>query len=281
MRPFMPSTIWAPDCRPRIEGMDCTMRATAERVLQFADALGIRRFRPAGYLPWRRRRHYGGGDLCESKEMRSTPAAADSGCARQSLVSTWQSGSRRLWAVPLASVLFRNTFERWRSSITSGCAACSETDRKSRPIRSKAIAYPCSRITPCVMARASSRIGRPTSRNSKMRSPRFAIIRLCSSGERKTAPLISASAEPLRRNFRDGRLVAFEGVGHLPYEEAPEDFNRALIDFRDWLSVPGSVSEKPSSLRTEQLRTSNSSIHAPHDLRSVCANSSPTTAIGL
>jgi hypothetical protein len=25
--------------------------------------------------------------------------------------------------------------------------------------------------------------------------------------------------------------VAFEGVGHLPYEEAPEDFNRALVDF--------------------------------------------------
>ncbi len=39
------------------------------------------------------------------------------------------------------------------------------------------------------------------------------------------------SAEPLRRNFRDVRLLAFEGVGHLPYEEAAEDFNRALIDF--------------------------------------------------
>jgi len=25
--------------------------------------------------------------------------------------------------------------------------------------------------------------------------------------------------------------VAFEGVGHLPYEEAPEDFKRALVDF--------------------------------------------------
>jgi pimeloyl-ACP methyl ester carboxylesterase len=39
------------------------------------------------------------------------------------------------------------------------------------------------------------------------------------------------SAEPLRKTFRDARLVAFEGVGHLPYEEAPEDFNRALIHF--------------------------------------------------
>ena len=40
-----------------------------------------------------------------------------------------------------------------------------------------------------------------------------------------------ASAEPLRRSFRDARLVALEGVGHLPYEEAPEDFNRALLEF--------------------------------------------------
>jgi pimeloyl-ACP methyl ester carboxylesterase len=52
------------------------------------------------------------------------------------------------------------------------------------------------------------------------------------------------SAEPLRRNFRNARLVAFEGVGHLPYEEAPEDFNRALVDFltgeRGTRSVPSS-----------------------------------------
>jgi len=27
------------------------------------------------------------------------------------------------------------------------------------------------------------------------------------------------------------RLVAFSGVGHLPYEEAPQEFNRALIEF--------------------------------------------------
>jgi len=39
------------------------------------------------------------------------------------------------------------------------------------------------------------------------------------------------SAELLRKNFRDCRLVPFEGVGHLPYEEAPKEFNRALIEF--------------------------------------------------
>jgi pimeloyl-ACP methyl ester carboxylesterase len=41
------------------------------------------------------------------------------------------------------------------------------------------------------------------------------------------------SAEPLRRNFRgeNVRIVAFEGAGHLPYEEASEAFNRALVAF--------------------------------------------------
>jgi pimeloyl-ACP methyl ester carboxylesterase len=39
------------------------------------------------------------------------------------------------------------------------------------------------------------------------------------------------SAQPLRQNFRNARLIAFEGVGHLPYEEVPEDFNRALLAF--------------------------------------------------
>ena len=40
-----------------------------------------------------------------------------------------------------------------------------------------------------------------------------------------------SSAEPLRKNFKHASLVAFKGVGHLPYEEAPDDFNRSLIEF--------------------------------------------------
>jgi pimeloyl-ACP methyl ester carboxylesterase len=39
------------------------------------------------------------------------------------------------------------------------------------------------------------------------------------------------SAERLRRQFTDCRLQVFEGVGHLPYEEVPEEFNRALVEF--------------------------------------------------
>jgi pimeloyl-ACP methyl ester carboxylesterase len=39
------------------------------------------------------------------------------------------------------------------------------------------------------------------------------------------------SAERVRQNFRHVKSVTFDGVGHIPYEEAPAEFNRALIEF--------------------------------------------------
>jgi pimeloyl-ACP methyl ester carboxylesterase len=40
-----------------------------------------------------------------------------------------------------------------------------------------------------------------------------------------------ASAVQLQQRFKNCRLVIFEGVGHLPYEEIPQEFNRALIEY--------------------------------------------------
>jgi pimeloyl-ACP methyl ester carboxylesterase len=39
------------------------------------------------------------------------------------------------------------------------------------------------------------------------------------------------SAENLRSCFKNCELVVFPGIGHLTYEEAPDDFNKALIKF--------------------------------------------------
>ena len=40
-----------------------------------------------------------------------------------------------------------------------------------------------------------------------------------------------ASAQQLQQRSRDCRLIMLEGVGHLPYEEVPEEFNRAVTAF--------------------------------------------------
>lgn len=49
-------------------------------------------------------------------------------------------------------------------------------------------------------------------------------------GNRDTAVSV-ASAQRLREQFRHCDLVVFDGVGHLPYEEIPEQFNQAVMEF--------------------------------------------------
>jgi len=40
-----------------------------------------------------------------------------------------------------------------------------------------------------------------------------------------------SSMEPLARYFPSAEKVVFPGIGHLPYEECPEEFNEALVGF--------------------------------------------------
>jgi pimeloyl-ACP methyl ester carboxylesterase len=49
-------------------------------------------------------------------------------------------------------------------------------------------------------------------------------------GTRDTA-VPTYSIDPLRRHFHNARLVLLDGVGHMPYEEVPEEFNRVLLEF--------------------------------------------------
>jgi pimeloyl-ACP methyl ester carboxylesterase len=66
--------------------------------------------------------------------------------------------------------------------------------------------------------------------------PRLAgIPTLLMWGSKDPAVYVS-SMEPLARNFPGAAKVVFPGVGHLPYEECAEDFNRELIQ---WLAASG------------------------------------------
>lgn len=49
-------------------------------------------------------------------------------------------------------------------------------------------------------------------------------------GSRDSA-VYASSAGPLAKHFSNSQLIIFPGVGHLPYEECVEEFNRALIEF--------------------------------------------------
>jgi len=58
-------------------------------------------------------------------------------------------------------------------------------------------------------------------------------------GSRDPAVYVS-SMEPLARHFANVQKVVFPGIGHLPYEECPAEFNRALLK---WL---GGKEQRPA-----------------------------------
>ena len=47
----------------------------------------------------------------------------------------------------------------------------------------------------------------------------------------KDSAVYASSARRLAPFFPNSKLIVFPGIGHLPYEECPEEFNRALIEF--------------------------------------------------
>lgn len=210
------------------DGMDCRVRATAERVLQFVDALGLKDFDLLGTS-------HGGGvaimvaAICAERN--------DSRLQRLILVAPvnpWSPHGRQLAPFigsPLGSIVFRNTIERWRSFdylwlrrlFGDGAKIPSDSLEGYRlPVRQNH------------GFRHGSRIVRNWTADLADLEKSLPEIRdyptLLMWGTKDRA-VDFQSAEPLRRNFRNARLVEFQGVGHLPYEEASEEFNRALIAF--------------------------------------------------
>lgn len=210
------------------ERMDCTLRATAERVLQFADTLGLEAFDLLGTS-------HGGGvailvsAICVERN--------DPRLRRLILVAPinpWSPHGKRLAPFigsPVGSMLFRNTIERCRSFDILWLRRLFG-DRAKIPSDSLE-GYRIPVYKNCGFRHAGQILRRWTADLSELNLalPKIRDYTTLLIWGKKDRAVHFSSAEPLRRNFRDANLVAFEGVGHLPYEEAPEDFNSALIDF--------------------------------------------------
>lgn len=213
---------------PARDGMDCSVRATAARVLQFAEALGIAEFDLLGTS-------HGGGvaimvaAICSrghSPRLRRLLLVAP--------VNPWSPRGKTLapfLASRFGSILFRNTIERWRWLDHLWLRRLFGDSSKIPPDSLEGYRMP-------VLKNHGFRHGRNivktwTADLAEL-SAALPAIRdyptLLIWGTRDRAVPFQ-SADRLRQNFHNVRLVSFEGVGHLPYEEAPDEFNRALIEF--------------------------------------------------
>jgi pimeloyl-ACP methyl ester carboxylesterase len=68
-------------------------------------------------------------------------------------------------------------------------------------------------------------------RELKSTLPKLASIPALLMWGSKDPAVYASSAEPLAKYFSRSRTVIFPGIGHLPYEECPDEFNRVLIEF--------------------------------------------------
>ena len=214
------------------DGMDCTMRATARRVLQFADALGIENFDLLGTS-------HGGGvaimvaAICAERRIESNNARLQR-LVLVASVNPWSKHGRRLapfLGSRFGSMLFRNTFERWPQLHDLGLRRLFGDRSKIPPDSLEGYRIP---IQKNHVFRHALRIVRNWTKDIaelETALPKTRDYPTLLVWGTKDRAVDFRSAEPLRRNFADVRLVAYEGVGHLPYEEVPQDFNRTLIDF--------------------------------------------------
>jgi pimeloyl-ACP methyl ester carboxylesterase len=220
---------------PANPGIDRTVRATAERVLQFADAVGIRDFDLLGTS-------HGGGvaimvaAICNEKSTEKTKQSA-SRLRRLMLVAPvnpWSPHGKRLapfFGSRFGSMLFRNIFERWPALHDLGLRRMFGDHSK---IPSDSLAgYRIPLLKNHVSRHALGIAKNWTADLAELETalPKIRDYPTLLLWGTKDRAVDFRSAEPLRRNFSDARLVAFEGAGHLSYEEAPDAFNRALVDF--------------------------------------------------
>jgi len=221
---------------PTSSDLDCTVRGAAERVLQFADALNFRDFDLLGTS-------HGGAvammaaALCTLRgRVRDT--VRDTPRVRRLIlvapVNPWSPRGRTLapfLASPIGSFLFRHTIERWRwldhlwlrrlFGDASKIPPDSLAGYRIPVLQNHGFRYGSNIVKSWLADLADLESVLP-----KIRDYPTLLV-----WGTKDGAVSFASAEPLRKNFTNARLVAFEGVGHLPYEECPDEFNRLLIDF--------------------------------------------------
>ena len=208
--------------------LDCSLRGAAQRVLQFADAVGLKTFDLLGTS------HGGGVAMMLAAACADLPRPKLRKLVLVAPINPWSQHGRRfapLMGNPAISALFKIavtgmtwTHHYWLARMYGDPHRIPEgtLDGYRAPYR-KGDDY----NTGLKIARRWNE----DMHDLESIMPKIADYpTLLMWGSRDPA-VCASSAEPLRQVFRDCRLRIFPGVGHLPYEEVPEDFNKELICF--------------------------------------------------
>jgi len=228
------ATVYAPDMlgagfsdRPR--GIDHSMRATALRVLRFIENLGLESF-----------------DLLGTSRGGAVAMAVAAECAKDKSrprvnrlvlvcpVNPYSSHGRRL--APFFGTRFGAAGFRWMTDrmpfLFPFWHARLYADR-SRILPGSLEGYKSPLAIPGLLEHGLSIVGTWTADMLELQGllPTLAPVPTLLMWGSKDSAVYASSMEPLARHFVRVQTVVFPNIGHLPYEECPEEFNQALIRF--------------------------------------------------
>jgi pimeloyl-ACP methyl ester carboxylesterase len=229
------ATVYAPDLlgagfsdRPR--GIDHSMRGTALRVLRFVEKLGLTSF-----------------DLLGTSRGGAVAMAAAAECAgaehagprlrRLVLVCPVNPYSKHgRWIAPffatrIGAAGFRWATERMPFLFPHGHGRLYADRSKIPPGTLEGYKAPLA--IPGLFEHGLSIVRTWTADLQELEAllPRLSVFPTLLMWGNKDPAVYVSSMEPLARHFANVQTVVFPGIGHLPYEECPEEFNRALIQF--------------------------------------------------
>lgn len=229
------ATVFAPDLlgagfSDLVPGLDCSLSATAGRLLQFLAGQGIESFDLLGTS-------HGGA-------VAMMLAAQAKGAVRRLILvdaaHPWSNPRpllRKALSHSAGAALFRLVAPHLKRTHARYLRRMYGDPRRIPPGTMEGYMAPLAARGAYDYALSIVRGWREDMRKLRAALPAIAgLPALLLWGDRdRVIPL--SSAAPLQRQFRHCRLLVLEGAGHLPYEEMPQEFNRAVLEFLEGESL--------------------------------------------
>ncbi len=225
-------TCYAPDLlgagfsdRPKI---DHCMRATALRVIRFAEQLKLESFDLLGTS------RGGAVAMCAAAECLSRGTPKVTSLILVAPVNPYSAHGRRL--APFLGSRFGSAGFRWAvdrfPALFPFFHGRLYADRAKIPPGSLE-GYRAPMAKPGLIDHALSIVGTWTADLKELEEllARLSVIPTALMWGAEDPAVYASSMESLARYFPNAKKILFRGVGHLPYEECPQEFSRALIDF--------------------------------------------------
>ena len=227
------ATVYAPDqlgtgFSDRPTELDCRLCAMADRLFKFLDAVGVSSFDLLGTS-------HGGAVAMMAASMRATrPDLHLRKLMLVAPVNPWSSHGQRLAPFigsPLGSTLFLRTVNYMRWTFPYWLARLYGDSKRIPPGTLEGYEAPVSIPGSFEYAVGIVRHWTNDLRELEHAIPKLADIpTLLVWGSADPAVYVQ-SAEQLRRHFKRCDVVVYPGVGHLPYEEVPEQFSATVREF--------------------------------------------------